>query len=461
MSNIKEFNIENLSDDIARITHVDRERAKKETTEYIWPRLDMLRSDNGDGNRYYVLEENYVETEWKDMISVHYINTSYHVDNSVIRIHLFLIDKISENDYIGFFTLRKINEPRVMLSYIYPNWAKIKYLSKKPYVMTYKKCVHISGKEIGFHTYPLFVQDNSTVACAQADIIAMSKYLHNKFDYNKIRIPDMVNSYTYQKTKIFPTNGLNAIQMLQVFDAYNIPIRYKAFKNSGNSKTPEEIDTELESFKDYINYSIESAIPVLLGISLDDDGKSRKHVVQIIGHVRQSRDSYVIYDDSGVFLKNVASKVGFVGVVKWKQLKNIIASKTSFIICPIHEKVYLYHEDIVKRLTNQIQNVENLKNIIDDSTIDKIRYMLVDNRQVKSFLSDIKDNTDIKSVRDELSMVLMHSMPHYVWYCEIPLQSGYFIYIADPTYNRATLGDIFLNDIPIYSEKQLALLNYK
>lgn len=460
MSNIKKFNVDNLSEDIARITLVDKERAKKEIIQYIWPRLDLLHSDKEDEDRYYILEEDYVETEWKDMISIHYINTSYHVDNSVIRIHLFLEDEVEDDAYIGFFTLRKINEPRVMLSYIYPNWEKIEYLSEKVYVMTYKKYVHISGKEIGFHTYPLFVQDNSTVACAQADIIAMSKYLHNKFDYNKIRIADMVNSYTYQRTKIFPTNGLNAVQMLQVFDTYNIPIRYTAFKNKPNMNT-EEITAELKSFKDYIDYSVESAIPVLLGVSLIENDKLRKHVVQIIGHTSQAHDNYVIYDDSGVFLNNVVGEKGFVGAVNWDKLKKIIALKTSFIICPIHEKVYLYHEDIERRLTYQIYNINNLKNLVDKNIIKKIRYVLVDNRQIKHFLAVIMEFSNIESVKKEISKLLMHSMPHYVWYCEIPLKEGYFIYIADPTYNRATLGDVFLNDIPIYSDEQLALLDYK
>lgn len=456
---MKEFNVSNFVDDLSVICNIKQSQLRAEVEKYIWPRLDFLTNGKNKGKIFYLIDNQYVETEWKDMISVHYINTSYHCESSVIRVHLSLDNKISSQTYVGFFTLRKIDEPRIMLSYIYPSWEKIKNNNQKLFVMTYKKRVHIMGEQIEFFTYPLFVQDNITVACAQADIIAMTNYLHNKFDYNKIRISDLSDSYSVGKTKIYPTNGLNPLQMSQVFNTFDIPIRQKAFdKKQDNEKY---IQQELDSIRDYINYTIESAIPVLLGISIKDkDGINRKHIIQLIGHSSQTREQYVIYDDSGFFLKYVVDKDGFVALVSWKELEEIINKGSSFIICPIHEKVYLYYEDIVSQLNYQLQHVTGLNKINEASKKGKVRYALVDNRIIKKFISSIDNNKRTQYEKNELHKILSMGLPHYVWYCEIKYEESYVIYIADPTYSRETSKNIFINELPIYSDKQLSLLGY-
>ena len=293
---LQRFNRTNLVNEISKIIPMDGKILRRDIKDYIWPRLDFLRIKKRNDNRYFVLERDYVETEWKDMISIHYINTSYYFENTVIRIHVFLSPNISEDSYAGFFTLRKIDEAKIMLSYIYPNWERVRYNSQSLCVMSYKKTIHIAGNQIVFFTYPLFVQDNITVACAQADIISMTQYLHHKFDYPKVRISELSSSYTIGKTKLYPTEGLNPSQMLQIFSSYGISIRYCAI-NAEITKKDSKMEMELEEFRQYIDYTVESAIPVLLGISVrDEEGRNRKHVIQIIGHAQQNRQEYIIYD---------------------------------------------------------------------------------------------------------------------------------------------------------------------
>ena len=43
-----------------------------------------------DKAKYFYIEPSYTETEWKDMISLHYVHTSYNFKNNVMRIH-FLV----------------------------------------------------------------------------------------------------------------------------------------------------------------------------------------------------------------------------------------------------------------------------------------------------------------------------------------------------------------------------------
>lgn len=462
---IRKFNKTSFVNEVCKIIPIDKKILQKDIKDYVWPRLDFLRISRGNDNRYFVLEEDYIETEWKDMISIHYINTSYHVENTVIRVHLFLASTISENVYAGFFTLRKIDEARIMLSYIYPNWERVRYNSQSLCIMSYKKAVHIAGERIEFSTYPLFVQDNITVACAQANIISMTQYLHHKFDYKKVRIAELNSSYTIGKTKLYPTEGLAPTQMLQIFCAHGISIRYAAINAANNKKVNEEERRGLEEYRQYIDYSVESAIPVLLGISIKDEaGRSQKHVVQIIGHTQQNRQQYVIYDDSGYFLKQVLHTTGFVGFVEWTRIAEIIKMNKSFILYPIHEKVYLFFEDIKNFLLHAYNSEKYLKEleIQQKSNIDQTRYILADNKIVKKFLKEsVLNRCEIEAVKEEINRLLNCCMTHYVWYCEIPLEEGFFIFIANPTYSQITSKNIFYNENPIYTNERLPLLAYK
>lgn len=462
MKNSKEcmlkFNRTNLVNEIHKIIPLDKQNLRKEVKEYIWPRLDFLHGRSHLADRYFIIEESYVETEWKDMISVHYINTSYKVQNTVMRVHIFLEPEISELSYGGFFTLRKIDEARIMLSYIYPNWSILCCDGSPVNVMTYKKKVHILGLEIEYSTYPLFVQDNNTIACAEASMISMSQYLHHKFDYNKIRILDLDRAYSSGKTKVYPSSGLRPTQMIEIFNYYNIPVGYQIFLG--------ESEDDYETFRSYVDYSIESGLPVILGLVVPDKGKKKDklHIVQIIGHTKQDRTKYVVYDDSGFFLKNGLEYNGFVLAVEWDGLKGFIKKKNSFLIYPIHEKVYILYETFKNMFFDMYNKAVKLKELESKgiSHVENTRILLVDNREIKNFLrEDIQREVVIsKSVMEEEKRLVQMDMPHYLWFCEVPLEQGYLIFLADPTYARMTTKNIFLNNIPILREKQFGLLKY-
>lgn len=453
---LQKFNRTNLFNTIRSMVDIDNSILRNDLKQYIWPRLDFLHGRRRD-ERYFLFEEDYVETEWKDMISVHYINTSYHFKNTVMRVHVFLNNEISNSSYGGFFTLRRINEVQIMLSFIYPNWSNVVYDNNLLYVMSYTKKVHIQGKELIMQTYPLFVQDNITVACAQADIISMTKYLHNKFDFNLLRIKTLESAYSVKKTKMFPTNGLNPIQMLQVFSFCNIPINYLTIMRN--------VETNNAGlYKEYVDYSIESAIPVLIGGQIKNKkGYYSKHVVQIIGHTKKSRDQYVVYDDSGFLFRNVTESDGFVKVMDWNMLYDIISHEDSFLLSPIHEKVYLTYDNIKELLRLRYQSIESLTKLESNkySFLSKTRFLLADNRTVKNFLRKQLNNSSLleKEIQ-QINKILKQNMAHYVWYCEVPLQSGYLLFIADPTYGKNTTHNIFYCEA-LYCDEQLSLLSFK
>ncbi len=434
----RRFNKSNLKKAIYSVVKCEKQMIKNEFESVLWDRLDFLRARNNRIPRYFIFEEDYVETEWKEMVKIHYVNTSYDTQNTVMRIHVFQEPKFSEECYLGFFTLRKINEIKIMLSYIYPNWRNIRYHSKKVWVMTYKKKVHYMGKELTFNTYPLFVQDNITVACAQASMVSMTQYLHNKYDYPKVHISELNGNILHQKKKLFPTDGLAKTQIIETFNYYNISIEFQQYED--------------ENDREYIDHAVESALPVLLGLTFEDnEGNINRHVVQIIGYVDQKEQAYVIYDDSGFLLKNLLGRNGFVACVEWGNLKKHVRPKQDFWLYPIHEKVYTLYDGFMSIVRKQIENCESA------------RCLLADNREIKKFINEkIVDNDAV----DDLTLknaikILSVSLPHYVWYYEVPYEDKYKLYIANPTLHHKTAHDIFYNSEPLISKSRFNLLDFE
>lgn len=450
MEKLTLFSVENLVQAIGCVIKTPIDELQMEIQNYLIPRLDFLASSHRD--MYFLFEERYIETEWKDMVAIHYINTSYMVYNTVMRIHLFKKEEISEKEYLGCFTLRSLDEPRFMLSYIYPNWRVISEKSGRLYMMTYRKTVHVQGLEISFDTYPLFAQDNVCVSCAQASIVSMAHYLHAKYDYERIRVSDINSAYNSEKAKVYPTRGLRPVQMLEIFNHYHIPVDFQVLVD----------DSDADRLKEYIDYCVESAIPVLLGLWVGGEEGISRHVIQIIGHVNadDGQKKYVFYDDSGFFLEKLRGKRGFVGSAAWEELKTGIA-KRSFLIYPVHEKVYILYDVLKKHLQNmchQIKLSEALKAV--DSEIKGERILIADNCDVKAFLRKVgpevgKINDEMKQMLDD---ILNKDLPHYLWYCEYQTDMGYVVFIANPTFNSQTTKNIFINKMPILCDVQLGLL---
>lgn len=54
--------------------------------------------------------------------------------------------------------LRPVPDYNLMLSFIIPNWLTLKY-EMEAWVMTYERCVHISGFVVLIKTIPFYFQD--------------------------------------------------------------------------------------------------------------------------------------------------------------------------------------------------------------------------------------------------------------------------------------------------------------
>ena len=96
-----------------------------------------------------------------------------------------------------------------------------------------------------------------------------------------------------------------------------------------------------------------------------------------------------------------------------------------------------------------------------ESFLDKTRYLLADNRSVKSFLKEQLDKKPLLEAEvQKIKHILSVNMTHYVWYCEVPLQNGFLVFIADPTYRRDTTQNVFYCEA-LFCDEHLSLLSFE
>ena len=107
-----------------------------------------------DLTKFVIIEQNYIESEWKEMVARHYIHSTYAkgLRQTVFRVHLLCADEFTEDNYLGFITLRPIEELAISLSFIYINWRHRFFAMGNSYIMTFRKKIHYMGKSITIQT---------------------------------------------------------------------------------------------------------------------------------------------------------------------------------------------------------------------------------------------------------------------------------------------------------------------
>lgn len=423
----------------------------------IIPRIALIERNA----RFFVLEKEYTEREWKEMVSLHYINTSYKPRASVIRIHFFINGEIKSDSYLGFVTLRPITETRASLSFIYPNWKVLireqKKVWGKIYVMTYKRHVHIEGKELLIDTFPFFSQDRVVTRCAHADLVMVTKYVKEKLGYRSVKLTDIIEGYS-PSARLFPSLGITVQQMVEVFNKIEIPVSIVDFKKS------EECD-----FQEWVDSYIESGLPVILA--------GRAHVFIIIGHTLNEKGDkkYLVYDDSGEFFKEIKDDTdpgiekskSFVETVEWEKIKCYLAGVgaeecMSYMIAPEMERFFVpfpYIKAKSEYFIGEFLSKESCKIKIKHK-----RFLIIDNSSLKKFLNDecLVDNK-ISGEKTSFEEFMQECLPHYLWLCEVVVikdgKEEIYACWADPTLHVESECDMFYRRIvQLNKDKRVSLL---
>ena len=404
----------------------------------IWPLLRQT--------KFYIIEDNYVETEWKDMIAEHYIHTKYNVVSTVVRVHLFNGEQELDNSYLGCFTIRKIDNNEMSLSFIYPNWNVLcmeECNFANCYLATAKKHIHICAEELEIKTTPYFAQDGTVTCCAHAGILMLSHFLNLKFGYKKIRISEMAQGYL-RREKQYPTKGLVPEQIMEILTNNGVYIRpYNLDKREQYERTAEDI-------KQTIKAHLRSGLPVLLGIN--------KHAVLIIGFCESNEyDGILFLDDSGVLIHNINEAKyidseqeydNFISRCSWEYILNYIENSPGEVVrflIPFHEKVFVSYDDVFCRCLIMELNTDP-ESSEDEETylIQNKRFFIADNVDCKRFINEnILDREFVKGAVDEF---ICNSQSHYLWCYEFEFQGEIYILFINSTYNVNTKeNNVYIN----------------
>lgn len=440
------------------------DRFSRDFQEKILNRIGLL----FDSAQYVIIEENYVEREWKEMIAKHYLHSAYAnaLREKVIRIHFLDKDDFSEPNYLGYITLRPIEELAIALSFIYINWQKSFWQDNISYVMTYEKEVHYMGKTLKIKTYPFFSQDSIVTCCADANVIMLTKYFANKFKSAPISIIEMISHNVRNRHRL--PKKISETLLKGMMEELNIPYRVQRFKNVKHFN-----DNDWERVQINIDTYIESGLPVILGLE--------GHVIQLIGHINlDSGDDkkYIVYDDSGHLEKISVSdsssvKKSFIYLISVSRLRSYLAvckdgRDSFFVLTPEHERVYIDFERYQLFLIEYLLQYAVLKkgSIISKMFNDEdelreevmLRNVLVDNSILKFFIKEQKNDVQEACIEE----LLEKDLPHYLWYTEISLGDDIVCLFADPTmyYGTKDVQKIFLNCPPValVESKRLPLL---
>ena len=410
----------------------------------IWPLLCQT--------SFFIVEDTYTETEWKDMIAEHYIHTKYTTIPTVVRVHLFTANEEIKESYLGCFTLRKINNPDIIMSFIYPNWNVLKLDDKEfmdCYLITAKKRIHIYAEEIEIQTTPYFVQDGIVTSCAHASMVMLINFLNLKFGYKRIRVKDINQSYI-NREKLFPTKGLLLDQVMEVLTNNGINIEKCGIKTK-NTSEEEQKDIE-EQVKSYLR----SGFPVMLGIE--------NHLVLIVGF-KENTDEFLFLDDSGALIHSINKEKyenqdteydSFISICSWKYIfKTEKNDDLVQLLLPMHERIYSDCEDVSYRCSILERNIGLDEDT--ESTVYKIenkRFFIVDNVVCKKFVNE--NIMDREFSEELLNEFICQEQPHYLWCYEFEYSGQIYIIFINTTYNIESDGNnIYINkdNEPFHIEK--------
>jgi hypothetical protein len=198
-------------------------------------------------------------------------------------------------------------------------------------------------------------------------------------------------------------------------------------------------------------------------------GKNAGHVILIIGHTIDDtgKRRYVVYDDSGAFLRKLKID-SFIGIVDFPSIiKNCI-----FILYPEYEKIYI---DVVKliNLYNYDNGFKETRNILGKIN----RAFFVDTCLFKRFIHKFKEKEELpvftlfkktskqEELKKEVDSFLLKDKPHFILVLEfLHREEKKVLYLPiDSTrdvrhfldFKRAVLSPIFVISLKSELEKEV------
>ena len=345
-----------------------------------------------------LIEENYIDRDWRDEYSLFYSKTFYKdVRKFTTRVHLIKeeiqnVSEISSDNYLGYFVVRPLHIRDVTLLKVILKPLKEPLGVRRRedlYVATCEYSAHIAGSSKTIETFPFYHQDSVTDVCAHADMWMLTEYMHRKFHMSKPSIRDFILSTPPFYGRVIPSRGLTIEQICTILNSlgYNVSI--------------ESFDRDVPKILERIDTYLESNLPTILAYD--------EHVVVIAGHTLDgSKKDYLVYDDSGYHLANLleleeGETPQFAARVdKRRLLEKLERSEKPVFAINVEFDKHFYPLASVNEFVKLFIEEEGIE-------ITRKRILLADSNDFKKFC---KDKIGVSKFDDI-------PLPHYLWIVEL------------------------------------------
>jgi len=258
------------------------------------PLTNCCRLMGDAGTQVLLVQKRVQDPDFSAEYAAYYSRQFSPVQKFCTRVHFFknklqegeaalaYVDRISEEDYLGFITLRPVIKSPVGASIINGIVTKgfVRSADNFP--------VHIAGKSYSVVGTPFMQQDNAVGACAQASIWMALRTLRKREGdraHDPAQITDAATRYFVTGRTRPNRQGLTEQQMTEAIRAagyspHLIPLGGFWYRNGQASMTDDAISAAIQTIHPYV----ESEIPVILILYAPSGG----HAIVVIGHTWES-----------------------------------------------------------------------------------------------------------------------------------------------------------------------------
>ncbi|MDI9609724.1 MAG: papain-like cysteine protease family protein [Archaeoglobaceae archaeon] len=403
----------------------------------------------------FVIEENYVDRDWREEYSIFYSKTFYdNISKFTTRVHMFSekivnsedwLRNLKEENYIGYFVLRPIpiKYGKLLKVLVKPMKKPLNVNEEeKLYLAACEFTPHLGGSFVPkIKTFPFYAQDSSVTVCAHACMWMLTEYMHRKFHLNRPTIRDFIERTIPLLGRVVPSPGLSASQMCVILSSLGYNVSIDASQSEMKNYRIYDTDRIIKRIDAYL----ESGLPTILVVD--------SHCFIVAGHTlnKNGKRDYLIYDDSGYFIKQIIldrsngkKECPFASKVEKDRLKDFLNSSSSFLAINVEFDKLFYPLGSVEKTADLAIRKLNSK----VKKVSKTRILLADSNEFKSYMS-----------RVGVYAFDCMPMPHYVWVVEFYDQSGLLgIVLLDASAHRGDfekhiIAHWFGNDLHVFRLK--------
>lgn len=142
-------------------------------------------------SKTFIVEEKYIDKEWREEYSILYSFSSYEGISSLTkRLHFFRtqiadfeqVRKVDKTDYLGYVVFRPIPPNRILKAMLKPVKETFGIEEGARFFMPLcKVATHIGAEEFQIEVFPFYSQDSMVTVCAHASMFMNCLYLSRRY----------------------------------------------------------------------------------------------------------------------------------------------------------------------------------------------------------------------------------------------------------------------------------------